>query len=153
MSVSCAVCSPKIKTIKQKSMMTSSCLFAMFTATSRCNRLGQTESNYPVRVGEAKLTFSRHDSNSHYVQSCHFSASWTVVWAKLILAARWRIDMKMTLVIQLGAGQEQPLPDACCIQCRLLRTNHRSSFEGVESQGSFSVAVNVFTSDSKPWDL
>lgn len=154
MSVTSGVSSPKIKTIKQKSMMTSSCLFAMFTAMSRCSRLGQTESNYPVSVGEAKLTFSGHDSKSHYVQSRHFSASWTVVGAKLILAARWRIDMKMTLVIQLGAGQEWLLLDACCIQCNC-NTNRRSCSRWIslrESSRRGSFRVNLFTSYPKPWN-
>lgn len=158
MSVSSAICSPKIKAIKQKSMMTSSCLFAMFTATSRCSRLGQTESNYPVSVGEAKLTFSCHDSKSHYVQSRHFSASWTVVGAKLILAARWRIDMKMTLVIQLGAGQEWLLLDAWCIQCNC-DTHRRSCSRWIslrESSRSWSFSckpVHLLLQTMKPSQL
>lgn len=43
MSVSGVACSKQNKISKQKSIMTSLCLFAVFTATRRCSRLGQTE--------------------------------------------------------------------------------------------------------------
>lgn len=67
--------------------------------------------------------------------------------------------MKMTLVIQLGAGQEQLLPDSCCIQCNSNRYAPITEVpvagefffnfgggKGVELQESFTVAVNnLFT--------
>lgn len=74
--------------------------------------------------------------------------------------------MKMTLVIQLGAGQVQLLPDASCIHSSSDRCKPMTGIpvqieflliflrkEGVASEGSFYVALNLFTLNRKRRNL
>lgn len=104
--------------LKMKSIPGSFCLLSLLQRSDRPPQLPRTVSPCHSRQnkivlsvsGEAKLTFTRNDNKSHYLQSPYFSVSWTVVETNWF--SRWEresptrwLHMKMTPVSQCQAHE------------------------------------------------